>query len=1071
MDLTPSQLEAVETGALGQDTCVVAGPGSGKTRVLVEWYQRLVTECRIPPSRILAITFTEKAANNMKARLARALAGNPSLRRELERACVSTVHGFCARFLRENAIFAGIDPRFEVLDARQEAALQAASAREALDELYTGDPAAARALIQAIAIPDLAATLPELYDSIRLAGESVEQVDRYPPLEGSVTFAELQAAIRRLRAEPRGALALNKRALLDEALESADGILGLSAEPPSRAHFEAVLSFKCNLNNFRGSTPIECRLREIRKKLTEAAIRTLLERYYAAERRTLLAALRRFDEIYRARKQAAGMLDFDDLEEATLRLLERNEPVRTRLREQFQQVLMDEFQDTNGLQSKLLDLVRAPNVFYAVGDINQSIYGFRHADPEVFHGYRDEVRAKNHRVSELQENWRSRADILRATETILHAAEGIEQRNLIATRVLPPKEQPSVEVIAVLGSDIEAAQDVEARWIARRILELEGSLAVGEQSRPAEFRDIAVLARNSEVFSGLTRAFEDSGIPYLINRGRGFFEGREVVDLVHLLRVISNTRDEISMAAVLRSPLVGVSDEALLRLKQIGNLGAAIRKLPFETGLAFDPEDLARLKRFGEQLNRWRGWRDSMRFDRLLLTAMAEAGYEWMPGTREGANIEKLLAIARETAGRLTFAAFVEELEEFRGSDARDFDPPPEDSANAVRIMTVHAAKGLEFPVVFLASLHKGVDPSAPSLGFAPGIGLGARWYNPATGKSKGDMRQCLIRERKTRQEKAESNRLLYVAMTRAEEHLVFSFACAGKLRNWAADVAGAFEVDCKAADNKWRTGMIGTFPVAVLCADQAPEPRTASGRPRAQVRILPRPSLTEGHDSNAAVTAVAQFAHCPRRYYLERYVGWDGAASRGGSSLETGLQAHALLARAAVEAHPEARRLAAAFETSPLAKRAARASRRQREFDFLLALEDIVLSGQIDLWFEENGELVLVDYKTDDVDAAETDSKAHAYGLQLRLYALALEQIAGRLPDKAFVYFLRPNIAAPVDLHPLFLHEAQQTVRDFREAQEKQEFPLNVGEHCRRCPFFRELCPATGFAAQTIGC
>lgn len=1057
MDLTPSQLEAVETGALGQDTCVVAGPGSGKTRVLVEWYQRLVTECRIPPSRILAITFTEKAANNMKARLARALAGSHSLRRELERACVSTVHGFCARFLRENAIFAGIDPQFKVLDARQEAALQAASAREALDELYTGDPAAARGLIQAIAVPDLAAALPELYDSIRLAGESVGEVDRYPRPEGSVTFAELQAAIRRLQAEPRGALALNKRALLEEALESAEGILALSADPPSLAHFEAILNFKCNLNSFRGSSPIECQVREIRKKLAEAAIRTLLERYYAAERRTLLAVLRRFDEIYRARKQAAGMLDFDDLEEATLRLLERNEPARARLREQFQQVLMDEFQDTNGLQSKLLALVRAPNVFYAVGDINQSIYGFRYADPEVFHGYRDEVRAKNHRVSELQENWRSRADILRATETILHAAEGIERRKLIAARVLPPKEQPSVEVIAVLGDDIEVL------WIARRILELEGSLAVGENSRPAQFRDIAVLARNSEVFGGLTQTFDKLGIPYLINRGRGFFEGREVVDLVHLLRVIANARDEISMAAVLRSPLVGVSDEALLRLKQIGNLGAAIRKLPFQTELAFDPEDLARLKRFGEQLGRWRGLRDSIGFDRLLLTALAETGYEWTPATREGANIEKLLAIAREAAGRLTFTAFVGELEEFRGSDARDFDPPPEDSANAVRIMTVHAAKGLEFPVVFLASLHKGVDPSAPSLGFAPGIGLGARWYNPATGESKGDMRQSLIRERKTRQEKAESNRLLYVAMTRAEEHLVLSFACSGKLRNWAADVAAAFHVDCRPADNKWRTEIIETLPVAVLCTDQAPERpiRGSVNGSRAQVRIMPRPILTGGHDSNAAVTAVAQFAHCPRRYYLERYAGWEGAASRGGSSLELGLQAHALLAGATVEAHPEARRLAAAFEASPLAKRAARASRCEREFDFLLALEDIVLSGQIDLWFEENGELVVVDYKTDDVDAAEADSKAHAYGLQLRLYALALEGVAGQLPDKALVYFLRPNIAVPADLHPLFLHEARQTVRDFREAQEKQEFPLKTGEHCRRCPFFMNLCPA----------
>ena len=161
---------------------------------------------------------------------------------------------------------------------------------------------------------------------------------------------------------------------------------------------------------------------------------------------------------------------------------------------------------------------------------------------------------------------------------------------------------------------------------------------------------------------------------------------------------------------------------------------------------------------------------------------------------------------------------------------------------------------------------------------------------------------------------------------------------------------------------------------------------------------------------------------------------------------------------------NPQARKrfgLARNFQSSSLGARAARASRVEREFEFLMAVEDVVLRGQIDLWFEENGRLILVDYKTDKVKASETQNHALAYSPQIRLYANALEHTTGRAPDEAYIYLLRADIAVPIDLTPTLFDSPQDLVRSFRQAQTGMDFPLNEGTHCRKCPYFRGLCPS----------
>jgi ATP-dependent exoDNAse (exonuclease V) beta subunit len=813
----------------------------------------------------------------------------------------------------------------------------------------------------------------------------------------------------------------------------------------------------------------------MRDQIKEAQY-TLITAFYAPQRTMLLHILSRFDQLYRERKRQAGMLDFADLEEFTVRLLEDHPETRTRLQAQFDHILMDEFQDTNGQQARLMGLVRPPNRFYAVGDINQSIFGFRHAEPEGFSKYRDEIERTGGRAVRLVDNFRSRAAILRAVETIAEGAAGIEPRRLVAGREFKTERDVSVELIAA------PEMQMEAQWVARRVGEL--------LSAPSEFdfKDVAVLVRNTEVISDFTDAFDAAGIPYLVNRGKGFYEAREVNDLTHLLRVIANPRDEISLSVVLRSPLVEASDEALFRLKNMGdNMGQSLWHME-SSAAEFTADDRLKLSRFANRLREWRIRREYVSYDRLLLAAIDDCGYRAASGERGGANIDKFLAQARDAPSGMSLDEFVEELSLVRGSNPREPDAPPEDSANAVKIMTVHSAKGLEFPVVFVAALHKGMKSDLPVVAFSRNYGLGARWRNPVKREDKDDLFMHALRDEWKKREAEESDRLLYVAMTRAEEHLALSFSIGDrKPANWAGVVVAKLGLDTEHPCDEVRnyTAPDGSsWKLKLLVADRGPDPmaHSANGMTHAEPAVLVNhvqpPLVTAQQDTNATVTALAEFAACPRQYYLGRYLGFEGRRRKlvkaeeddaGGAETnvdlgagEFGTQVHALLAGTVIpDAHPEAERLAEVFRQSPLGRRAARAARVEREFDFLMALEELVVRGQVDLWFEEGGELAVVDYKTDDVTAVEAHQRARDYGLQLRLYARAVEGVAGRPPDRAWLHFLRPNTVIEVDLTPSLLESPEQMVRDFQEAQSSLEFPLNEGERCKRCPFFRGLCPA----------
>jgi ATP-dependent helicase/nuclease subunit A len=999
MILTAEQRRAVERS--GQNVCVVAGPGSGKTRVLIERFAWLVEHENVDAGRILAITFTEKAATEIKQRLMDRFAGRADLREQIERAWVSTIHGFCARLLREHAIAAGLAPDFSVLDQAPSDRMARAAAEESIDELLRERGDDTRRLLESMDLStqddgpqlDLARSLLEVYEAMRLAG--IRELPQSEPAAGAFeTARELARAI--LNDSERGKT-LNQRSGHAELREWARTFFELPAGVSDR-HFE-LAQLNVSRSHLVKNSVSRHAAAELKTGLLERVEADWLGLTHAPMLEMLREAIARLDQRYREKKREQAALDFSDLEEETIRLLQSDEAIRWETVERFEEILLDELQDTNRLQWILIELIRQR--LFAVGDINQSIYGFRHAEPAVFHEYRASLPSGG--VDELRENHRSRPEILDAVSRMLDGQAGIEPRGLTAAR----GSGAEVERLVGRGETTEDAEEMEAGLVAARIRALRDS---GQYN----YSDIAVLARALTAIAPFERAFDRFDIPFLVSGGRTFLEAREIRDITALLAALVNPLDEVALVGVLRSPLVGISDQELFRE------GREHWRAVFD-------------RLFGS-LRKMAGFAAP---DRLIAKALDECGYVAGLPERARANVEKFLAwFRRENAANpRPLAEILEDVEALRVQQSEAEAPPP-DAADVVRVMSIHAAKGLEFPVVFVSALHRRPDQRRSVIAFSATTGLGAKWRHPRTGKGQSDGAHLRVIEELKQREKAEENRLLYVAMTRAEDRLILTYAETKRPSDWQK--RAELVVPETVAGN-------GSLAPAVPFVREASRPVEHFYHP---------PVLTGQYDSAAAVTAIAAFQACPRKYFLSTITTGEIRGGEGGG-IATGLAAHRILAGEVIDV-PEAEALARVFSESDLGLRAKNASRIEREFDFLLNIDDVVLRGQIDVWFEEAGVLVLVDYKTDR-DTFTSDQ----YALQLRLYALAIERYAGRLPDRAVLYYLRSNRTIEVGISDAELDGAKAAVRAFRDAQESLAFPLRAGEQCARCEFFGNRCPA----------
>jgi len=876
---TESQEQAITVR--GKDILVSAAAGAGKTSVLVERIVRRLLDPERPVDidRLLVVTFTESAAQEMKERVrarleAAALDGDERAAGQLAllgKAAISTLHSFSLDLVRRYAYLLGVDPRFRVLDEEEANLLKLEAMEELFEAVHEGRDEALRPLVDHYAgrrdDRDLRALVDSLFEYTRSLPDGEEWLKR-AVLAYDSSHPEGEAAWRRWKE----AVLHDARTDLEQALSALDQAARLAQHPEGPAGYipsleaerlalaEAVAELEAGdweraaaalaavefprLPADKGSSPalreeakaardeakkIVNRLRKGLFSRTEASYREDVARLLPAVR-ALAGLVREFSRRYRALKAAAGGLDFADLERLALEALAHpsGRPL-AECRRRFIEVLVDEYQDINPVQDRLITLVsraeEGEGNRVLVGDVKQSIYRFRLADPRIFQekhrafgGARDGGSVR----IDLQANFRSRREILEGVNFLFRqlmypaAAEidyddaamlrpGLdrEERELDPVRIEvhlverapgeysagPEGEGPEGGEEAQDGTGAPGEDEARDLSAVEREAALAGQLILGlvreglpGGGEPLRFRDIVVLMR---ALKGRATRFvevlESMGVPAHSSGGSGYFRAVEVQVVMALLRLIDNPRQDVPLAAVLYSPICGFDERDLAQVR------AAHPALPFHAAAmeyAKGEGELARrLAAFFQKLERWRSAARRMPLSRLVGMVYDESGYldyvAALPrGRQREANLLALWQRARHfdlfaTSGLDRFIRHVDRLEE-AGEDAAPAAALGE-GEDVVRVMSVHQSKGLEFPVVILADLDREFNKadSRRPLIYHRDLGIGAKVVDREAKVSYPSLAHRAVTGTLDREAVAEELRLLYVALTRAKEKLI----------------------------------------------------------------------------------------------------------------------------------------------------------------------------------------------------------------------------------------------------------------------------------------------------------
>ena len=1065
------QLPAVERRS--EPLLLSAAAGSGKTSVLVERFVRAVREDEVAPGRILAITFTDRAAGELRTRIRASLLalGERQAAQDAESAFLTTFHGFCARLLRAHPLACGLDPDFEIVDEGLAARLRERAFASALREMLAGAAEPAVDLAAAYGV-----------DRLRRMIESV--------------FLELRS-----RGERRPRLP--------------------AIDPPGEQDEQAL------------------------------ATRTLLDEL-----------LGRFADAYEELKRARGGVDFDDLELRAAELLAEHAGVRRSYAERFQLLMVDEFQDTNARQLRILEALDSGNLF-TVGDELQSIYGFRHADVRLFRARRATLEQHDRSLA-LTRNFRSRPAVLEAVNAAfatrfegfapLRAGRPAAEHEAALTAPLQSRE-PAVELLLStttgwdrdrsLGERIGAGlpegrqvwRQAEARLLAQRVAQLiqEGEARAGE---------VVVLLRSTPDLEIYERALQLCGLQTLATVGT-FWGQQQIGDLLSYLRALANPLDEEALFSVLASPLGGCSRDGLAILAaarrasggglwqtMLGLVGQGTEDANLDLDLELGPEDRAALGRFCELLAGERAIAMNHSVASLIERALLATGYEqhvqrldW--GERRLANLDKLVREARRFERRegRDLRAFLDHVRHLARMALLEPQAPLDGAEHdAVRLMSIHAAKGLEFEVVCVADLGRRPRLSQPDL-LLDGARLGLRLVTldgeePSPALDYAD----LARERAAR-EAEEEDRVLYVAMTRARERLLLSGAA--DFERWPEEsltsppiawlvpalapelperLQAGEDVDsielASGAELRVHVNTPATAGERLRLPDgsevQLSVPRAPAGDRRA--RRGPSPRVHSLDDVPAAreevpalsYTSLSELERRGYRFYLERLLGLpeDRAVARADDGLkarERGTLVHALMERldlrrpqapatadvvalaatlgisvSQAEAAEASALVGASIGTEPMARVAGlREVRREHPFAFALTPGDPLVVGFIDLVGEEqDGSVLLLDYKTDRV-AAQDDLEqiaAREYGTQRLVYALAMLRGGATRVEVLHWFLERPHEAVSAVYETARRPELEAELH----ALMARPYTVSPAPHralCLTCPGRRGLC------------
>jgi ATP-dependent helicase/nuclease subunit A len=1175
-----SWTQAQEKAIMARDCnlLVAAAAGSGKTAVLVERIIQLVLKDNIDIDRMLIVTFTQAAAGEMRERISRALQleleSGPEKEMELRRqlkllsqASISTIHAFCTDVLRRYFHLVNIDPGFRIADSMESDLIK----METLEDLFEAEYAKATPvflnLVEAFGSSRSDQSLQELV----LKGYEFAQCKPYPEkwlqekaedfnllleefpdciwvktLSEQITV-QLQAAGQLFQQALKlcyrpGGPEVYADALLDdiriteELLKtSEDNIFNLYDKLHSITHTRLPRAGKETDNSLKEQ------VKELRNEARKLISRVHSE-FLFKEPEQLWCDLNNtyplmqefcrlvlsFSEEYQHRKAEKSLLDFNDLEHYALAVLSDAEAA-AEYRDKYQYLFVDEYQDSNEVQETILNCIKRDNNLFLVGDIKQSIYRFRLADPTLFIQKMEDYQSLEDRLNQridLSINFRSRAEILNGVNYIFSGIMSPqlgeitydEQAALYPGLENQDGQEVPIEVYLIdknhnSEEDDELAQvgdaEIEAHLAAQKIKELLGQpiydYKMGDY-RSLEYRDMVILMRSTRNWiTTFWDVLAAEGIPVYADLGSGYFEASEITLILNLLRLIDNRRQDIPLLSVMRSPITNFTTDELIEIRIQSQASTYYEAVAIY--LKEHNDDLSlKLQKFMEDLARWKQAARYLPMDEFIWKLLRETGYFYyataMPGGRQRqANLKALLDRARQfqdssVKGLFNFIKYVDKIQARSGDMgvARILG----ENENLVRIMSIHRSKGLEFPVVIVAGLGKqfNLSDSSARILFHKDLGLGPRYVNTELRSYNETIARASIKNKIRLENLSEEMRILYVACTRAQHKLLmlgsladlekstqkwskgmgpFNLSRGKNLLDWIGpalmrhpdgnylrELAGVFWAEEELPDDisKWHINIIGRSDIGSTdtkinemraAFQEKVEKNKASDYhelvfkrlqwqyPFQQAERIPSKvsvSLIKEGKGNTALMGIEMPALLTRPRFIEGHQ--ELTPAQKGSVMHFVMQhldfqdvkdQKAILKQVEnmVERDilliDEARAVNVGriykFFCSSLGQRVLKADEAGREVPFnqlrpateiigdtVSTDEKLLVQGVIDLFFYEEDEIVLIDFKTDYITDNNRAELISYYRPQLKLYQEALESIQGKKVKASYLYF-----------------------------------------------------------------
>ncbi len=864
---TPAQKQAIET--TGHNLIVSAAAGSGKTAVMVDRAVRMVLQGQ-DLSRMLMVTFTNAAAAQMKQRIAKELSraaqqpdvpNRAHVRRQLtlvQSADISTVNAFCLTLVRRYFHLVDVDPLFTIADEGQQKLLEADALDQTLDACFDAHDMAflqmlthlcggqeerlRDAVLQihhfARSSDDPAAWMQRALTLYQGGTEAAQALEDYAALMQQILYEQtaepLQRAMDLLMQSPLYQTDDKTRALHGKLQAVAEYIQPLLAQVPSpqagralggivKRDKSAPVSFPTmrrpatwEEDAFETVKQYAAQCRDTLKQLTGAPYQWTPYAFtrtqclhmltvLAPDMAALLDVVRAFEDRYAQNKREQNTLDFSDAEHLALEIL-RHPEAQKEIQRRYDCVFIDEYQDTNDLQEAILTRIARPGTLFCVGDVKQSIYAFRHAEPQLFlRRYQQSHALPSAEMDikiDLNQNFRSSASILYSVNSIFTRAMSKQVGGLTydQSQALVPgsgETGTAVEVHllmeteqapAPLHSDVDEADAVmldrqqrQARLCARQIRALlTQTWESADGPRPYTYSDIAILTYSIKNKKTFLQTLQAEGIPVVSNLSGGLLSAQETGAVLALLQVIDYALDDISMLTALRSPAAQCNAQDLARIRLFAPQEPFARAAHAFAAHGQGPS-AQKIRAFFEQLARWRMLARQKRVDVLLSDVYEQtqlfAYYAQLPGGAQ--KVQNLRALWQRaqvfaTGGDGSLHGFLQMLERYNKLGVDDSMQPPQ-GEHAVRLMTIHASKGLEFPVVLLPFLEQqqGLGTRATRLRLDKRYGIGCKQYDAPTRSRQDSWLEQLMEQRALRNDRSEKLRVFYVALTRAEHKLI----------------------------------------------------------------------------------------------------------------------------------------------------------------------------------------------------------------------------------------------------------------------------------------------------------